>query len=423
MALYAISTAALLLSHMGHGWGFIDLSIYRDGGEAATDGAHLYAMRFPGALAFTYPPFAALLFTGLTVPAMAVLEPLATGANVLLLPVVLGLALRLAPISTWLSRQQALRLALLASAGAIWLEPIWSTLRYGQIDLLIAALILYDLGRPQRSRWKGAGIGLAIGLKLTPAIFVLYLALSRRWRAAAVSVAVFCATLALAFLALPGDSREYWGGAFIDSGRVGRIENAANQTLRGAFARLLHTTHVDGVWLCAAVAVGVAGLAMAVAAARRGNEARGFGLCALTGLLVSPVSWSHQWALAVAALVAFALGAYRRRSIAALAGSGALAIIACSHMIWWVPINRPPHSELHLDPLQLVYADAYVLAGLGALALAAQSSLAARRSARARIPQRSCWAVRRLSRALPDAQRSTIGPLRAPRSRAGTSGR
>ena len=77
---------------------------------------------------------------------------------------------------------------MLASAAAIWLEPVWTTLRYGQIDLLIGALVLYDLSRPDSSRWKGAGIGLAMALKLTPAIFALYLLLSRRYRAAAVSV-------------------------------------------------------------------------------------------------------------------------------------------------------------------------------------------------------------------------------------------
>jgi alpha-1,2-mannosyltransferase len=383
-AIYGGSILVLLLSHLGSGWGFVDLTIYRYGGQAALHGAHLYALRFPGALAFTYPPFAALLFTGLTVPSMAVLRPLLTAGDLLLLPAMLGFALRLAPVSGWLSRSQALRVALLAAAVAIWLEPVWTTLRYSQIDVLIGALVLYDLSRPDGSRWKGAAIGLAIGLKLTPVIFALYLLLSRRYRAAAVSAAAFCGTIATAFVLLPGDSREYWGGAFIDPGRVGRIENAANQSLRGALARLVHSMDVQTAWLCAAVAVGLAGMAMAVAAARRGDEARGFALCALTGLLVSPVSWSHHWTLAVPALLVFALGAYRRGSIVALWGAAAAAALAFSHVIWWVPVNRPLHSELHLGALQLLYADAYVLAGLCALAAAGAGWLMARRTARPR---------------------------------------
>jgi len=43
-------------------------------------------------------------------------------------------------------------------------------------------------------------------------------------------------------------------------------------------------------------------------------------------------------------------------------------------VIWWVPVNHPPHSELHLDALQLIYADAYVLVAVLVLALAASSA-------------------------------------------------
>jgi alpha-1,2-mannosyltransferase len=345
----------------------VDVTVYRYGGRAVLDGAHLYALRFPGLLAFTYPPLAALLFTPLTLIGMAVLKPLITAGSLLLLAAILRFALRLKPISTWLTGNQSTRLALLAAAAALWLEPIWTTLRYGQIDVLIAALVLFDLSRADRSRWKGVGIGLAIGLKLTPAIFAAYLLLTRRYRAAATSATVFLATVAVGFAAIPGDASAYWGGAFIDPGRVGRIENAANQTLRGAYARLLHSISVEAWWLATAVTVGVAGMWLAVRAGRRGNDAHGFSLCVLCGLLVSPISWSHHWVMAIPALMLFALGAYRRASGVGLAAAGLAATVAYSHMIWWVPVNHPRHSELRLDALQLVFADAYVLVALVAL--------------------------------------------------------
>jgi alpha-1,2-mannosyltransferase len=383
LALYAVSVAALLASHLGHGWGFIDLGIYRDGGEAVLRGAHLYDLRFPGALAFTYPPLSALLFTALTPLSMGVLEPLVTGASLLLLPLMLAFALRLTPLDASLSRDRAIRLALLASAVAVWLEPVWTTLRYGQVDLLIGALIFYDLSRPDGSRFKGAGLGLAVALKLTPGIFVVYLLLTRRVRAAAVSLSVFLATLALGFALIPGDSSAYWGGAFINSSRVGRIENAANQSLRGAYARLLHSVNVELLWLCTVAVVALAGLTLAVVAGRRGDDARGVSLCALTGLLVSPISWSHHWVLSVPALMLFALDASLRRSRAALAAAWAVAILALAHVIWWVPVNRPRHSELRLDALQLLYSDAYVLIAILALVAAGVSML---RGRRARLP-------------------------------------
>jgi alpha-1,2-mannosyltransferase len=381
-ALYAVSVAALLVSHLGHGWGFVDLDVYRYGGEAVVRGADLYDLRFPGALAFTYPPLPALLFTALTPLSMDVLKPLVTGVSLLLLPLMLLFALRLSPLQASLTRDRAMRVALLASAVALWLEPVWTTLRYGQVDLLIGALIFYDLSRHDGSRFKGAGIGLAVALKLTPAIFAVYLLVTRRVRAALVSLSVFLATIALGFALIPGDSRSYWGGAFLDSGRVGRIENAANQSLRGTYARLLHSMNVELLWLCTATVLGVAGLALAAVAGRRGEDARGVSLCALTGLLVSPISWSHHWVLAVPALLLFTIDASRWRSRAALAAAGAVTIVALTHVIWWVPVNRPRHSELHLDALQLVYSDAYVLIAIMAVAAAGVSILRSRRGRR-----------------------------------------
>jgi hypothetical protein len=367
----------LLASGLGRGWPFVDLSVYRYGGEAVLSGAHLYDLRFPGALAFTYPPISALMFTILTPVALAVLKPLLTAGSLSLLPAMLFFTLRLRPVRSWFTTQQAIRLALVAAAVALWFEPVWTTLRYGQIDLLIAALILYDLARPDTARFKGAAIGLAIGLKLTPVIFAVYLLLTRRRRAALLSASTFCTTVALGFAAIPGDSLTYWAGAFVDPSRVGRIENAANQTLRGAYARILHSLNVETVWLCTAAAVAVVGVALAVAAGRRGDDASGFSLCAVTGLLVSPISWSHHWVLAIGALLLFVLGAHRRASRIGLIAAAAIAAIAVSHVIWWVPVNRPRHSELHLDPLQLVYADVYVLIGLVALALAAGARIRA----------------------------------------------
>lgn len=369
--MYGVSIVAFLLSPLGHHWPFVDLTVYRYGGRAILDGSHLYALRFPGALAFTYPPLSALLFTPLTLLGMAVLEPAITAASLVLLAATLRFALRLKPVSSWLTGEEATRLALLAAALALWLEPMWTTLRYGQIDVVIAALVLYDLSRPDQSRWKGVGIGLAIGLKLTPAIFTAYLLLTRRYRAAATSLAVFLATVAAGFVAVGGDSSEYWGGAFAEPGRVGRIENAANQALRGAYARMLHSVSVEAWWLLTAAVVGVVGMWLAVRAGRRGDDAQGFSLCVLSGLLISPISWSHHWVLAIPALMLFTLAAYRRGWIAGLLCAGAATVVGCSHMIWWVPVNHPPHSELRLDSLQLVYADAYVLLALLALAAAA----------------------------------------------------
>jgi alpha-1,2-mannosyltransferase len=401
-ACYLASAVACCVLAARHHDGFGDLFIYRSAGRAVLGGAPLYQLRFAWNLPFTYPPFAAVVFVPLAWLPWPAVPPLVMAANAAALPLTLFLALRLPPARSWLAvmkaaspaRREARRpagqagrlggpdlvtavtVSLLAASAATWLEPVRTNLAYGQVNLLIAVLILTDLGLPDGSRFKGAAIGVAAGLKLTPAIFAVYLLLTRRYRAAATSAAAAGLTMALAAVLLPGDSAAFWDGVFADPARTGRVENAANQSLRGALARFLHTGNVHSPWLIVAAVIGVAGLATAALAGRRGDEASGFARCAVTGLLISPVSWSHHWVLAVPVLLLGCIAAWRNRSFPALAALAVAAGAGWTAVIWQVPIGARTHAELHLNPLQLLAADAYVLAGLVAIAVAAGQELA-----------------------------------------------
>ena len=73
-----------------------------------------------------------------------------------------------------------------ATAFAFTLEPFRQTLSFGQINIYLGLLVLVDLlvlGR-RGSKWTGIGIGLATAIKLTPGIFIIYLLVVGRWRAA-----------------------------------------------------------------------------------------------------------------------------------------------------------------------------------------------------------------------------------------------
>jgi alpha-1,2-mannosyltransferase len=359
---------------------FGDLSIYAAGGAAVQHGVPLYQLRFAFGLRFTYPPFAALLFVPLHWLPGVLLQALVTGATVLALPVTCYLALRLPPVPEWIRRDQAIPLALAFSAAAIWLEPERTNLKYGQINVLLVLLVLADLVRIEQ-RWteggrtgrtRGVLIGIAAGIKLTPALFAVYLLATRRYRAAATAGAAFAVTVAAAFALVPGDAAQYWDLSFLNPAHVGRIQNVANQSLLGALARVLHTLAVGSVWLPAAAAVGVAGIALAARAGRSGQAAQAFALCAVTSLLVSPISWSHHWVLAVPALLIGVVAA--RGSVAGLAALTVAAIAGWTGIIWRVPIGGGHYAELNLTPVQLVAADAYVLAGLAVLILAASQA-------------------------------------------------
>ena len=382
---YVLSATGCALATLRSRAAFGDLSIYAAGGAAVRHGTPLYQLRFAFGLRFTYPPFAALLFAPLTWLPVTAGRILVSAATVLALPVTSYLVLRLPPWPAQLGRDRAAQLALAFSAAAIWLEPERTNLKYGQVNVLLTTLVLLNLvwiERDGNHRFGGALIGVAAGIKLTPALFAVYLLATRRYRAAATAAAAFGATVAIAFALVPGDAARYWDLSFLDPAHVGRIQNVANQSLLGALARVLGTLSVGPVWLPAAAAVGGAGIALAARAGRAGQAAQAFALCAVTSLLISPISWSHHWVLAVPALLVAVVAAARRwPSRTAVAGLAAVAVVAVAGwtaIIWRVPLGGGHYAELNLTPVQLIAADAYVLAGLGVLvAAASQASTAA----------------------------------------------
>ncbi|MFD5630417.1 glycosyltransferase 87 family protein [Streptomyces sp. NPDC127072] len=344
----------------------IDLMVYRAEGETVRAGGDLYALRTTEAhLPTTYPPFAALLFTPLTLLDTAAVRTLATAGNLALLVAFVALSLRLAGHarveSVWW-----------VSAAAVWCEPVWTTLRYGQINLLLAVLVLWDLSRRPGHRWAGAGIGLAAAVKLTPALFAVFLLVTgfveylRRgsggpWsRHAGTAAATFAGATLLAAAVLPYDSWRFWTRMVFEAGRVGLVEDTANQSLRGVLARLLHTTE-PGVWWAATAAVAAAGgLGLAVVAELRGRRPWAVVACAVTALLVSPVSWSHHWVWCVPMTLL----------LAATCRTAALctAPVFFSYALWWVP-HGPGRLELDQSGVELTLSALYVGAGSAFLVL------------------------------------------------------
>ncbi|MFF2525522.1 glycosyltransferase 87 family protein [Streptomyces liangshanensis] len=344
-----------------------DLTVYRAEGRAVLDGRDLYAVRATAAgLPATYPPFAALLFTPLALSGAAGWRVVVTAGNLLLLVAFVRLSLRLVLRGTTPPPKEA---TLWVSALAVWCEPVWTTLRYGQVNLLLATAVLWDLSRRDGHRWAGTGIGLAAAVKLTPALFAVLLFLAgvvrareagwNPWlRQAATAAAAFTAATLAAAVVLPRDSVRFWTEVVLDADRAGRAEDTANQSLRGILARLLHTG--DPAWWPAAAAVtAAAGLVVAVAAALRGERAGAAVACAATALLVSPVSWSHHWVWCVPMVLFLAVRAGPRPAV--LAG-----LVFCSYALWWVP-HGPARPELALDGARTALSALYPLAALAVL--------------------------------------------------------
>ena len=352
----------------------IDLQVYRAAAAALIDGRDLYSAHLTGsALPFTYPPFAAVVFIPLAVLGSDPARVVVTGLSVLAL---LGSAyLVLGHIHPDWCPARRRTIALGICAVAVYLEPVRATLSFGQINLLLMALILLDVLGTRSWLPRGSWIGLATAVKLTPGIFILYLVLTGRRKQAGTAVATVLAASGLAFVVDADGSTTYWTTLVFDPNRVGAVAYIANQSLRGAVARLSGGPH-NGIamWVLGVTAILVLGLARAVHASRRGDDLLGLTLCAVVGLVVSPISWSHHWVWALP--VALALYARwtitRSRWIIGLAGAWTALFLASP--IWWVP--HALGREYGQHGLQILLSNSYLLAA-GALLLLAPALLRA----------------------------------------------
>jgi len=155
----------------------VDLRVYRDGGLIVR---HLQFYRphrasplydWPGfeGLPFTYPPFAAMAFTVLTWVSFWILWKISIGVSIAALLATIWMTLGGLGYRRGLARLGA---TLLLAAPLFWTEPVQRTLYLGQIELVLMALVIWDLCQPDRRWWKGAGVGVAAGINLVPLIFI-----------------------------------------------------------------------------------------------------------------------------------------------------------------------------------------------------------------------------------------------------------
>ncbi|WP_280685584.1 glycosyltransferase 87 family protein [Kitasatospora sp. MAA19] len=333
-----VSLAAFaIVRHFFHAATMVDMLVYRAEGAAVVHGQDLYAMRLPGwDLPATYPPFAAMLFVPSTWFDVSTLRVLVMLLNLALLALAVHLSLRLIG---WPAARHRPAAVLLATGLSVWLEPVYTTFQYGQVNLAILCLVLWDLTRPDGSRFKGVGIGLATAIKITPGLFAVYLLLTGRIRAAMVSGGTFLAAGLIGWIALPDASYGFWTNYLWDPSRVGVTVLMDNQSLRGAICRLLDVNDPGLVGLAASAIVGTLGLAVAVLAGRsarilRRADAWGAVCAAFTALLVSPISWTHHWVWCIP-LIALLVVEARTRARKVLLGV-TLAVFL-SHAMWTAP--------------------------------------------------------------------------------------
>ncbi|MEE2035116.1 mannosyltransferase [Rhodococcus chondri] len=316
-ALLTVSVTARLLWGLltENGMNLVDLHVYVDGSAALLRGGlydFTYSRDTPDfPLPFTYPPFAALVFLPLHHVPFDLLGIVWQLLTVAALFGVVRIALELL-VGPDVRTPRWTSVALAWTAVALWTEPVRTTLDYGQINVFLALGVMLAV---RSNRWwlSGGLVGIAAGIKLTPAITGLYFLARRRWSAAVFSALVFAATVLVSRLILGGQASIYFTSLFGDADRIGPVGSVWNQSLRGAMSRVAGEDVGTGPLWLGAVAV-CAALAVAAWRALGPDDRLGtIVVVQLFGLLVSPISWVHHWVWVIPLVLWLVYGPFAQR--------------------------------------------------------------------------------------------------------------
>ncbi|GAA1527269.1 glycosyltransferase 87 family protein [Kribbella lupini] len=359
--------------------GMIDLRVYRMGGSVLLDRASLYDAQLPGSgLPFTYPPFAAIAMVPLAAVPWGVALVVWTTISVLCIGAIWRAAL---PESAWNLLPQHLshkRIAVLAALtlASLLLEPVWQTIQFGQINLLLTAMILLDLIRPQNARWRGFWVGVTIGVKLTPLPFLAFLLITKQWRAFRNAVLGLLATMAIGFAVVPNQSWEYWTVVIRNANRVGGLAYTANQSFMGFLSRLGDDAGwIQPVWFVLSAVFGLLVLWLARRYWLADERVTAISVMALAVLYASPVSWSHHWVWIIplgVSLIRAVDGRWGRRPaiVTAVLWYGLFVL----RSIWWVPYRDD--RELSWSFWQSIPGNSHLILGMIAFVVLAITSRA-----------------------------------------------
>lgn len=287
----------------------MDLDVFRDAGWAFLHNTPLYTEGFfsHSGFRFIYPPFAAFLFAPMALVGSTTLQLLWTAGLVALVWWTLKIIYQ---------RLDLTRPGLIAAASlgpVLVLEPFRSNFAFGQINIVLMALVVADLLGVIPKRFRGFGIALAAAIKVTPAAFGLVLLLRRDLPSVARAFGAFIATVAFGYWLRPDSTVYFWTTEFFATDRAGDPSFFRNQALTGLIARFdLSEGAAKGLWLVGAALI-VAGTVWAAHRfLRAGETVVAVALVGLASLLAAPIAVTHHWVYSLFLVPLLVAPAYRR---------------------------------------------------------------------------------------------------------------
>ena len=269
----------------------IDLEVYVYAVKDMVIGRDIFATTTPfWGLYFIYPPIAAILMVPLAFGPYAMWQILWTAALVGAQQSVLR---RCGVPRGW-------KLAVIGVAVVLFVEPLRTTLGYGQVNTLLMALVVADLlpDRPGERRRipQGTLIGLAAAIKLTPALFIVFAFLIGRRRLAVTAMVSFAVATAVGAIFLFEETVAFFGGLSGGDTRTASPLYVGNQSLLGVFFRLGDDSRtVTLIGLAVAGLLALLGAAVGAFWWRHGHRVFAVAVVGLCTNLASPLSWTHHY--------------------------------------------------------------------------------------------------------------------------------
>jgi len=257
-----------------------------------------------------------------------------------------------------------------------------SHLIFGQINIFLMALVLWDLFRKQdrglfRHLPKGVFVGVAAAIKLTPALFILYFLISGQRKKALISLCAAAIATLVGVICYPTMSWSFFSSTvwhLSDTVSLnGFFATSGNNSISGALAALGEWTRIPAAVLV--VACGIWALRAARISYRKGRHYSAALIVGLAACLISPVSWMHHWVYVLPALaIIWRLGGRERRCFSTI---GALILLATGPTIGDLLISW---KQPLLLPLAVVFRESLLIVSIGCIYLLNQPRSAARLS-------------------------------------------
>ena len=240
-------------------------------------------------------------------------------------------------LTPWCRRLAVLALLSFAGLGAVAVT--------GQVSFILLLPMTLAWIRARRGRWVQAGVylGLAMSVKPFLGIFLLYLALRRRFDALGTTLAAVAGAFIVGLGVFGWEAHRSWIAGL---SAVSWEWVAMNASLLGVLKRVLAPSAyyaplldapslITPAWLLLSALIGVVTFAATAHEADDRAIDRSFGLLLLAALLISPLGWTYYWWLALGPMVGV-VAAWRWHA-SPPSGRRALLLAAVPGLIWPLP--------------------------------------------------------------------------------------